>query len=368
MTTLTLKRLEELDQAQTGVGLSVYCPLDPGPNGAQKNRTRLKNLLSRARSQLRSSSLEQSEVERVLERCPEQAEVLNSRFSGTLALFVTPESSQSIEIPVRLEQRVCTGYHYLSLRPLVTALSRHYQYFALSMSEKRVELYFGDWSGGRKIPNPERLPTSLEEVRGETRGPLFSHPSVQGNSHGHSPTNRLELERHDRFLATIAGALMEIVKPQIPLVLMGVQEWTAPLAQSMAERTVIEIHGNYDHLKADQIHSMVAPRVKEIHRQRRQEELSRWAVTPPRLRTHGLEHSLFAAQAGAVKTLLVQVGNPMDMSSEMERSLEEIAMETLRHGGEVLALEHELESNPLATLRYALTFPRRKQDLEPTHV
>lgn len=217
MTTLTLKRLEELDRTEARFGVSIYCPLSPQPNGAQKNRTRLKNLISQARSQLRACGIENSEVEAVLAQCPQESELFLRHTAGTLALFVTPESCQAVEVPMRLQERVRSGYHYLSLKPLVTALSRHYQYFALTLSENQVKLYFGDWAGARKIPNPEGLPKDMDSlISDETHGPLFEHPTLKGHAHGSRPTNRLEQERQDRFLAAIAEAIKETVKNSTP--------------------------------------------------------------------------------------------------------------------------------------------------------
>lgn len=114
---------------------------------------------------------------------------------------------------------------------------------------------------------------------------------------------------------------------------------------------------------------MVSPKVEKIQQDRRRESLLQWSATPPRLRTEGTEHSLFAAQAGAVKTLLLRIGEVgVEEAPEMERSLEEIALETLRHGGEVIAVDQPMVSNPLAILRYALTFPRDAQSLRGTDV
>ena len=383
MDTLSLDHLTELAQAHGDVRVSLYMPTRRfGPGSQEEDTTRLKNLLRTAEERLADRGLRPAAIDALL--APARTLIDDRPFwlrsSHGLALLLGPDGIRAFQVPSDFEELVWVGPRF-HLRPLLTVVHVGRPFWLLALSQKRVRVMRGTGTSLEEVP-AEGVPTSLADALkwdDYEKSSLQFHTGTSGSGgrrpavfHGTGETDaKVEITRYFRG---IDHGLRDLLKDSdAPLVLAGV-DYLLPLYRDVNSYPHLvdeAIIGNPDGLTDTDLHERVWSIVSGVTaaelRKATDHVHEHWAS--PRV-TPDPEAIVAAAHHGRVDTLMIAEGahwwGAFDAESGLlathaeaangdEDTLDRAAIETLMHGGSVLALpqaEMPHEKDAVALLRY----------------
>ena len=359
---------DELDTLTVGVSppcLSLYLPTHRISTEAAQDHTRLRTLVTKARSGLEEVGLRGAELDGMLRPA---TELLNDplfwqRQEEGLALLLSVDRSHRFKLPYPVPELAIVGERF-HLHPLVELLQDH-RALLITLSQQRVRLFeFSRWSIREvEIPGvPEGIADTLPERDRQT--PLQVRHAASGSTdagffHGHGGAKDTAEDRRRRYLLKVDRALQPILKRcGDPVVLAGVRELVAEFRALSTCRSVVgELPGNPDSVHPDRLRDAAWEVVAPWFARQPREALERFeqltgagrAETDP-------EAMAAAAMEGRIDVLFVR--SALEMRDEDLPTLsliDDAVVHTLRHGGAVYVLaEAERSSHPDggAILRY----------------
>ncbi len=382
----TREALETLAQMQDDACVSLYMPTYHVEAELSQNPIRLKNLLRKARQQLKRAGRRDPDVEALLRPAYELLE--RPAAWGTLgdgmAAFLCPSASFFFRIPLTPEELVVTGRRF-HLKPLFPLLASNNRFYVLALSQNRVKLYQGTHQAINEV-HVQDVPKSLAETLAyETPvRSLQAHTGARaGNRHDaifHGQGAQSEDERPQeplrRFFHEIDGGLRDVLRDeQAPLLLAGVEYYLPIFREVNSYPYLVQddiLAGNPDHLAPHQLHGRAWKAVeplflaaqtaslKQFHQARRQDGLT----------SDDLKEIVPAAVFSRIDTLFVPVGvhrwgrydpesNAVTIHETQQPGDDDLfdlaAVQTYLNGGTVHAMKPAnmpVESGVAATFRY----------------
>jgi hypothetical protein len=349
-----LRRLAEVH----GPCVSVYLPTTRFGPETLSGPTRLGHLIDHADQELQAGGASRSQVHDVL--APLRALLRDDAFwqhqGRGLALFAAPEVFAEYRTSAPLTEHVTVGEHF-RIGPLVRELGHEGVFFILAISQNVVRLFEATGKTIRELPLGD-IPASMEEAIPQEVPEFYdqSHsigPGIQ-LFHGHGSEADYDKAALERFLRAVDHPLVHRLGGQThPLVLACVGYYVA-VYKAVSHYPMVwpdAVEGNPDRRSVAELHdaawALVADHFAEPARRRldryRQAAGTGLALSRP-------EEVLAAARSGKVDTLLLGAETPGTVDDRVEEAL----VETLRHNGDIVAVEEGagLEGGAGALLRY----------------
>jgi len=367
--------LKEL-AARKGPCVTIFIP-DHHP-GAQagSRRALVRDMIHRAEALLQHNKALKAHAGDLLTPSAEFAESEAAASGGPgFAIFAAPRHCDIFQAP-GIEGASVTVASHFALLPVVERVYTPQDFYVLGLSTKHLRLF--RYRGGvcEDVPLPPQVPESVEAAGGfkapdhdlENRSTAgVSTGSMKAVHFGTLSDREAANEYMRHFFGIAAHGLKETLKGA-PLLLAGVHEEITMYRRVSRYAHILEseIAGNIESLTLQEIGRAAADAAREHYRKAGKKALAEFREMPDRARTLGGDphQVLRAAAAGRVHTLCVR--EMSGVNGHMERELDTthfgnedllnaVAVETIRHGGEVFTLApgEMAASNPLAAiLRY----------------
>ncbi len=358
--------LSMLMEPIAGPCISLYAPMEKASQSEQ-NPIRVQNLLRQAAAILSEREHSQDEIRQWLK--PVESMLADRPYWENqklgFAAFLSPQQSWLLELDLKVPEQVRVGQHF-HLKPLLPMFGEAHRFYLLSLSQNCVRLF--DCSPGhcQKLTLPQGLPESMQDFdlfQGNTgtdyrQGRTQAFSGASGATHGVGLKNDELEEPRLQFLRQINQGLTGFLGSQnVPLVLAGVDDLVHALRKELDYSGVFPDHlsGNFDHTNPDELHSKALPLAQKHFQQLEQQAVDGYhAALATQKASSDLDQVLPAAMDGRIETLFVARGqNVWGQVSQQGRKLDRLpsdhpqasdlldltAMETLRNGGRVFALE-----------------------------
>lgn len=289
-----LKRLAEL---QDDLCISLYMPTHRYRSDWSQNTTRLKNLLTEARDQLREQNYRETDIDDILA----EARTLLDRpgfwrgLSDGLAVFITAETTETYRLPLTFDE-VAIVEDRFHLKPLFPLIAANNRFYLLALSQNDVRLYQGTHQGISEVEAAE-IPTDIVKAITQYEEPpeqgLQSHargttasPDGQEMEHAHHGQGSVDdlsgepQDRLKRFFRKVDESVYEIIgEEDVPLVLAGVSEYLPLYKEANSYAHLVDdeiVGGNPERLELQELHGKAWNIVESVFLERQQEELDRF--------------------------------------------------------------------------------------------
>ncbi|HSM01970.1 MAG TPA: hypothetical protein VK960_05980 [Acidimicrobiia bacterium] len=297
-----------------GTVVSIYLPTHRSGPETRQDPIRLKNLLSEARAELVELGMRGPEADRLLE--PARALVEDHNFwqhqSGGLGLFLD-DGMRSYRVQEVFEAGVMVGDAF-HVKPLLRVMSRGEQFNVLALSENQVRLLWGTRDRVGQVDLPDDVPESLAaalwfedpERQLQFRQAARADAGKGAIFHGHGGGKDQPHEELERFFRAVDGGVRQLLRPDVPLVLAGVERLLPIYRRVTAHDLVMddEVTGNPDRLTPEELHA----RAWEIARpwfDRERQEVVDILVADAERRIDSVPEAIAAARAGRVGAVIV---------------------------------------------------------------
>jgi len=335
-----------------GPCVSVYMPTHQHGAETRQGAVRLRNLVAKAVDDLTRADIPVDEADELL--APLRSLIDDGEFwqhqSSGLVLFAAPGFFTYRRLPLDVVESVTVGTTFRVV-PLVPLLSGDGRFFVLALSQNSVRLFDADrFRIGELDLGP--VPTSIAEALAHEDPERELQVRAGGGGtalfHGHGAGDEVDKQRVERFIRAVDAGLSErIGDADRPLVLASVAYYLPILKSVSTYPTIMDavVEGNPDHRTAEELHAAAWPVVE----QRFTAESARAAERYREARGTGkaiddVDQVFEAAVTGRVEALILTDGGPIDQ--RVDRSV----LDTLAHGGRVLAGSENLTERPLAAL------------------
>lgn len=245
-----LRRLAELED---DVCISLYLPTYRNESDWSQNTTRLKNLLSEARDQLRDQDYREDDIDDLLY---EARQLLDRpgfwrKMSDGLAVFITEETTEFYRLPLSFEE-VAVADDRFHLKPLFPIIASNNRFYLLALGEQEIRLFQGTHESISPISStefPGEVLEALNPTRVSTNGAAEEESEdVEEEVRGGRLTEEAEAHLHSFFESVDERLCQYLGDEEVPLVLAGPSEYL-PLYEDA---------NNYTHLLSDTIQSGVS--------------------------------------------------------------------------------------------------------------
>jgi hypothetical protein len=267
MDPLSQSTLEELLNPPSHPCLSLYLPTFKKSPDSLQNPIRFKNIVKQARDQLEKSSLSNHQTKEALSQAAAriQDEAFWQHQSLGLAVFISPQTSLFLRLPLHFPETVTVNNHFY-FKPLLPLLTTNGKFFVLTLSQNDVKLY----EATRESIDKRYLgdtPRSLKEHLGDQdfQRHLRFHTESSGQSsggkpnvfHGQGAGNEAIKKLVIDFVAEVEKGVSTILTgEQAPLILAGVEYLTSMYRHANHYKNLLpdSVEGNFDHLGKTGIH------------------------------------------------------------------------------------------------------------------
>lgn len=391
MDTLQAKTVRDLAVATDRDCVSVFMPILRGEDVGLQNAIRLKNLLTAVKTRLIERGWRTTAAREMVNALRERTEQTGYWDDGSqgLAIFASEGRAQLYRLPAQVPEFWTVGERF-HITPLLGAESDG-EFFILALDQNSCRVLRGHRWDLEEVQVPG-LPASRSEAVGSSE-PLFAHEAHGAGCHGDQrmtiftgqggASDYLKPEIEEYFRAVDRAVTKYLgVDGQRPLVFAGVHSML-PLYRSVNSYRGLEggsIDGNPELLSLSELHrrawAIVEPR---FHGDQQRVLANLQAHGETDLATCDLPAILAAAHEGRVESLVVAAKTCCwgkydaatgDFRLEDEHAsdacdlLNWAAVETIRHGGEVFAIELEplgMHEVAAAVLRYSAATPRDEE-------
>ncbi|OGX87151.1 hypothetical protein BEN47_11780 [Hymenobacter lapidarius] len=337
----------------------------------------LKNHLQTIRLELKAQALRSNDIDDLmqpLESLLDDPQFWRHRTEG-LALFRSPDFFATFDSPLPL-----ADVHYLAstfqMRPLLPYVQPAARYYLLQIGKKEVVLYHADAYSMAVVDTAGVMPAGLEEVtkyydfeeelQGRSTGGGGLGSSAQGRGSGMamytSDDSNEDQKNKNHLLADyfrlVDKAIMGLMGTQkVPLLLASVAYYQ-PIYRSINSYPHLQeggLTGNFDHVQPEEMHRQANEQLTDYFGKTCQQRISQYQNSSGgALTSHDLRHILESAVTGRVEVLFLRQDAQVwgrfneetltatfhDEARDGDESLiDQAALLTLRHGGEVYALE-----------------------------
>jgi hypothetical protein len=253
--------------SRSGPSVSLYMPTQRAGRETRQGPIRLKNLLGEARDRLSELAVRSTDADALLAGADEL--VSNATFwqhqEDGLAVIIGPEGTDHFRLPAQFEELVVLG-DVPHLKPLWPLVSSEDRFYILTLSRNKVRLLWADRFDVGEIDIPDEIPESLAEAL------WFDDPEKQLQSraisrvgqgrvvaefHGHGVPEENDDARLSMFLRAVDRGLHDLIKPEDPIVLAGVDDIVSQFRGVTSHPTMAEdaVAGNADIESAQDLHS-----------------------------------------------------------------------------------------------------------------
>lgn len=290
-----LRRLAELED---DVCISLYMPTYRDESNWSQNTTRLKNLLSDARDQLRDQGHREDAIDDILgdaRQLLDRPSFWRSNIGDGLAVFITSETTEVFRLPLTFEEVAIVGDRF-HLKPLFPIIAANNRFYLLALSKNDVRLYQGTHQSVSEIEAAE-IPTSIvEAIQGEgsdrqgqrhieNQAVQSDGASTDAAHHGSSggTADDMSGEPQDelkRFFREVDENVSEYIGgEEVPLVLAGVSEYLPLYREVNSYPHLIDdeiVPGNPESLDTSTLHEKAWTIVEPVFQTAEQEEAERF--------------------------------------------------------------------------------------------
>jgi hypothetical protein len=388
-TILSRASLLPLLETTRGPCISLFLPTDRTNVERPQDQLRIRRLIREADGLIRDKTqLHSAQVEELLEPL---RTLLDDRgfwqhLGDGLAIFRSPEMFHPLRLPYSFKERVVVGNHF-SFKPLLPLLSDDGSFYVLAISHNAVRLLACTHESASELKLPKEVPTSLAAFLGgeERENDLQAHSSAsfgvvgKGGRHPaiiHGQGIGIDDEKNDtlRYFQQIDRGLHEVFRDETtPLVLAGVEYLFPIYREANTYPHLLEqgVGGNPDRLSAEALRAKAWPIVESVVLQARELAAMRYRDLAGTGRASSqISEIVPAASYGQVASLFVTLDQEQwgtfDPSSGRleiheqpqpgdEDLLDLAVIQTLRHAGEVYAVEQSDMPPFAAAFRYAPT-------------
>jgi hypothetical protein len=377
--------VKELLNETVSPKVTIYLPihLSAAPPHITENQIRLKNLVTRAQSQLpkhgEGKQLSE-ELGGMLEKYQQDLTLWEEQTPGLL-ICASPGNLHMFHLTLETEEYVGVDDQY-HLAPVLGLINDTRNYYVLVLAQKEPKLFFSDtlhiepsYFG---LPNSAKDALGIDEANQKSEqqasagGAGSGRNSFNGRGGAKSPVSS-DRERYFRLIDRMANQKLE---RSLPILLAGTETDIALFRQTSTYPKLMEaeLHGNFTNGQAKRLLSLANPLVRQeliepehLTAIRRYEQLkgsnnNQVATDPDKVRE--------AARSGRVETLLASllqktsdtVQDSIDdvlritfPPVELFRSLNQLALDVWHAQGQVLCLvpqEMPTRSRVAASLRY----------------
>lgn len=291
-----LRRLAELED---DVCISLYMPTYRNESDWSQNTTRLKNLLSDARDQMRDQGYREDRIDDILadaRQLLDRPGFWRSNIGDGLALFITSSTTERFRLPLSFDEIAIVGdrFHLKPLFPLIAANNRFY---LLALSKNDVRLYQGTHQSISEVESAEIPSDIIEAIRQyedperqiqlhvQNRASEADGQRMDAAFHGHGGGDADDMsgEPQDelkRFFREIDESIAEYISgEEVPLVLAGVSEYLPLYRDANTYPHLIEneiVAGNPESINVKRLHEKAWSIVEPVFLEAQEEELDRF--------------------------------------------------------------------------------------------
>jgi hypothetical protein len=359
--------VRDLLSAAQGDAISIYLPTHRQKEEAPQDPARLKNLLRRAEQELLKRGRPNVAVRKYL--APARALVMDHDFwklrTAGLAIFLADGLFRYFRLPTAVDEQVVVARRF-TITPLVPLLTGDHAFYVLAVSQKHVQLLWGDRFSEHVIP-VDGLPTNLAEALNyqQPHHMYQAHLFVGGprglrlkQIHGQGGASDFAKEEISEYFRLIDQALHPFLRDRrLPLIFAGVDH-LFPIYREVNTYPHLEdvhVHGSPDLMSHHELHALawelIGPRFEQP-----QHEALRRACQRSETDTTIFDSKavLRAACEGRVDTLFLAPGEhewgtidpdtgEVHTTGAPSEAAEELfnraAIETLLHGGQVYLVQ-----------------------------
>ncbi len=148
-----ITRLAEVSEKEWCV--TIYLPKEEQDDQYELDQLRLNKALAEAKNHLQAKDMEQEAVEKMLKsarRLLDENPFFNRYQSGAVALFLSPGTLETMDIPILKEEMVYVGGEFY-LRPILSLLNEMQHFFLLVLDEDNALLFEGTQNNIAQIGN-----------------------------------------------------------------------------------------------------------------------------------------------------------------------------------------------------------------------
>lgn len=371
-TAVTPALVDELLAWRSDACVSLYVPTAVVGPATRQNPIRLKNAVAEAEDRLADRGLRSPDADAILRpaRALVEAHAFWTRQGPGLAVFADRSAARVCRLDRSVGVLVTVGYRP-HVKPLLATLRDDERWWTLALSQNRIRLLAcGPERGDVEDVTPADMPANLDEALGHEREEphLQFHTGTRNRGtglrpamfHGQGGVAEEQKDKVLRFCRVVAAHVQPILARAPAPVVLACVEWIAPLYRQAADSDLVldaHVPGNPDATAEETLRERTRAIVEARSRAALASVVERFRVG----RAHGLASSdlravLQASAMGRIAELLVPVGRRIwgayDAASDRLRLLEPgvpdaedlldlVAVETLRQGGTVHAVEPE---------------------------
>lgn len=390
--------LKRLAEAQEGIHISIFMPLESEPDKRKVNQIRLKNLIKQARQMVAAEGFLPPDlaatdwsaffqpIEELTVDNPYVGEGSSGEKEQGLAIFLGPERHHIYHLPLLFEEKVVAGPRFY-IQPLLPLLGENGRFYLLTLSQNQVQLWHGtrfslepldvddlppDADAALALEDPERqLQFHTSTATDTAPGQGGERPAV---FHGHD-ANREKKGAILRYFRAVNKAVQNhLTNEEAPLILAAVA-YLWPIfqeANTYPNLLADGIAGNLEHLNSQDLHRRAWDLVRSHLDKTRQSITEQYqSVAGTENTSESLTEIVPAAAYGRVATLFITdqahtLGSfdydtgTVELSQNDGFDCEElfnlVAASTLQHGGRVYAVPPEdmpTDASLAAIFRYA---------------
>ncbi len=375
---ITREDILNLASKENDVCISIYLPTHKMGKQVQQDPIRLKNLLSKAKDQLKEYEVKEQKIESLLE---EPRKLLDKPLfwqhnEKGLALFISENEFEYYRIPHSFKERVMVEDHFL-ITPLVPMISKEGSFCILALSQKNVRLLKCTRADVEEIELPD-APTNMEEFK---KYDVYEKNITAAGSTGSTNMfhgwgdGSVETDYVKNYLKTIENDVTSILrKRNDPLILAGVNEAVAEYRKVNHYSRLMEqaIAGNPDPKSNEKVREEGWEIIESYFLKDMYSDIKRFGdLSGSDKQSDNLTEIVEAAYYGKIDSLFVPIGEHSWGWFDVERDvvhhskepkngehdlINMAAIKTLTQSGDVYALEKdEMPSNSsiAAIFRYA---------------
>ena len=313
----------ELLPEQSEACFSLFIPLANGPDEAEKNRIRLKNMAKSVEEQVAEYAdlpVDKAQLLEPLEALMANGRLPDANDSKGAALFLKNGDTHLHFLPYRVPERIVVDQQFY-IKPLLPLLTEETELFLLTLSQNEVSLYHATPEHLER-KSPEGLPESIAEAlayddpeKRQQYHTSTSAPQASGQQpaafHTHHPDDEKK-SRLRRFCQqvdeSVSAYLSSFNEGQTPLMLAGVDYLLAIYREvnNYSHLRDEEIQGNVEHFSPAELQEQVATVVKNKHLQVNKQALDRFdQLQGSELTSTDFAEIVAAAHYGRIETLFV---------------------------------------------------------------
>lgn len=367
-----------LESKQPKLAVSIYMPTHPKSSSQSINEdtARLKNAIKNIKQDASYNERELGVTMGALHKLVDDTDFWKYQTKG-LAIFADKDGYEMCHLPYEV-----TEYSYIQDRfiisPLAVMQSIDTEFYVLDINATNPRLLVSTDSTLEEV-KLDGMPDSFQKtsVRDGYETGLQNMNIPKGGSgdrklHGQSVKDTLQHDMSE-YLVLVARTINDFLsgtRGDLPLLLIGEQSRVGNLRPHLKYTELIgeTFEGNFEIDTPQELFNATAPRVRVYYRQQQNESVKGLISSMPELVADGNEEIAKAAEEGKVKRMYVpayEITNDSVRADAYQAiivqlpddilELESITRDVLLQGGEVQAMEIDLDSGavePRALLRF----------------